>query len=236
MSSPPPDPVATFKRQAAEAAVAEIADGMAVGLGTGSTAAFAVAALGRRVAAGLRVSAIPTSRATEALARDAGIKLTDFAATLHLDLTIDGADAIVPGPLHLVKGLGGALLREKIVATASARLVVIADASKIVGQLGGAGGVPIPVEVVGFGWHGTAARLAALGLEPRLRRTAQGEPFVSDGGNPILDCTAPPVADPAALAARIKAVTGVIDSGLFIGLAASAWVAGAEGLRRLDRG
>ncbi|MDE2515064.1 MAG: ribose-5-phosphate isomerase RpiA [Rhodospirillales bacterium] len=224
------------KRQAAEAAVALVELGMAVGLGTGSTAAFAVAALGARVAAGLSVRAIPTSEATAQAARRAGIPLADFATLERLDLTIDGADAVLPGALHLVKGLGGALLREKIVAAASARMVVIADASKLVSGLGGQGAVPVPVEVVAFGWQATAARLESLGLAARLRRDAQGAPFVSDGGNLILDCAAPAMADPAAWAARIKAETGVIETGLFIGLASEAMIAGPDGLRRLVRG
>ncbi len=228
------DPRAEQKRQAAEAAVALVEDGMAVGLGTGSTAAFAVAALGRRVRAGLRVSAIPTSERTAAQARAEGIALTGFAAHPRLDLTIDGADEIARGSLDLIKGLGGALTREKIVAAASERLVIVADDGKLVDRLGA--GAPVPVEVVAFGWESTAARLAGLGARPVLRARGQaedqGEPFRTDGGNLILDCAFAPIADPAALDRALAQVVGVVETGLFVGMATLAFVASADGVRR----
>ena len=217
------------KRAAAEAAVAELRDGMAVGLGTGSTAALAVAALGRKVAAGLRVIAIPTSEQTAAQARALRIPLTDFAATPRLDVTIDGADQIASPGLALVKGLGGALLREKIVAAASDRLVIIADARKRVARLSGV----VPVEVVAFGIEATARRIAALGADVARRMRPDGTAFVSDGGNPILDCAFPPIADPPALEAALREIVGVIATGLFLGMASEAFVAGPDGVDRL---
>ena len=220
------------KQQAAEAAAALVESGMAVGLGTGSTAAFAIAALGRRVAAGLSITAIPTSEQSDAQARALGIRLVDFSACPRLDLTIDGADQIARGSLDLVKGLGGALLREKIVASATERLVIIADRRKLVDRLGG--DVPVPVEVVGFGHEVTAARLAARGARVVLRRAADGTPFRTDGGNPILDCAFPPITDAPALEAAIRRIVGVIECGLFLGMTRLALVAGPDGVARLE--
>src|SRR6516165_8668961 len=156
------------KREAAEAAAAMVEDGMVVGLGTGSTAYFAIEALIRRVGEGLHILGIATSERSAAQARDGGIPLTTFAEHRRLDLTIDGADEIEIGSLSLIKGLGGALLREKIVAVASDRLVIVADGRKLVDRLGGT--VPVPVEVVPFGWETTADRLRRLGTEPQPRR------------------------------------------------------------------
>jgi ribose 5-phosphate isomerase A len=220
------------KRVAADAAVALVEPGMVVGLGTGSTAAYAIDALIRRVAAGLDIVAIPTSERSAAQALAGGIRLTDFAENPEVDLTIDGADEISPG-LDLVKGLGGALLREKIVAAASRRLVIVADDSKLVPRLGSK--APVPVEVVPFGWQSTAARLVQLGAQPTLRETADRTPFRTDGGNLILDCAFHPIADPAALELAIARVVGVVESGLFVGMANLALVAGAAGVRRLER-
>ena len=157
----------TQKRAAAEAAAAMVQDGMVIGLGTGSTAYFAIEALIRRVREGLRIAAIPTSERSAAQARDGGIPLTSFAEHPRLDLTIDGADEIQLGSLNLIKGLGGALLREKIVAAAAERLIIVADRRKLVERLGGTAAVP--VEVVPFGWETTAGRLRGLGTEPALR-------------------------------------------------------------------
>ncbi len=220
------------KREAAMAAVAMVEDGMVVGLGTGSTAAFAIDGLIARVRDGLNILGIPTSERSGKQARDGGIRLTDFASHTHVDLTIDGADEITEGSLDLIKGLGGALLREKIVAAASARLVIIADAPKLVAGLGAT--VPVPVEVVTFGWQTTAERLAALRAKPVLRQ-AGAEPFRTDGGNLILDCHFGPIADPAALEAELSATVGVVETGLFIGMASTALVAMPDGVRRLDR-
>jgi ribose 5-phosphate isomerase A len=221
------------KREAAMAAVAMVQDGMAVGLGTGSTAAFAIDGLIERVRGGLNIVGIPTSERSAKQAADGGITLVDFSTHPRLALTIDGADEIAEGSLALIKGLGGALLREKIVAAASDRLVIIADAPKLVSSLGGT--APVPVEVVPFGWQTTAARLTALGASPELRK-ADGAPFRTDGGNLILDCHFGPIADPAALEARLSQTIGVVESGLFIGMASTALVAMPNGVLRLDRG
>lgn len=228
------DPRAEQKRAAAEAAVGLVQDGMAVGLGTGSTAAYAVDALARRVRAGLRVKAIPTSERTARQARDGGIPLVTFAECPRLDLTIDGADEIARGTLDLVKGLGGALLREKIVAASSARLVIIADSSKLVDRLGT--NAPVPVEVVAFGWETTSARLGALGARPAPRRAGDGTLFRTDGGNVILDCGVGPIGDPAALARELGQVVGVVETGLFVRMAERALVAGPDGVQTLTRG
>ena len=158
------------KRAAAEAAAALVEDGMAVGLGTGSTAYFAIEALIRRIRQGLRIVGIPTSERSATQAREGGIPLTSFAEHRRLDITIDGADEIAVGSLNLIKGLGGALLREKIVAAASDRLVIVADARKLVERLGGT--ARLPVEVVPFGWQTTAERLARLGGKAVLREEA----------------------------------------------------------------
>ena len=163
------------KRAAAEAAAGMIEDGMIVGLGTGSTARFAIEALIRRVRDGLRIRAIPTSKRSAAQARAGGIPLTTFAEHRRIDITIDGADEIQIGTLNLIKGLGGALLREKIVAAASERIVIVADGRKLVEQLGGT--APVPVEVVPFGWETTADRLRRLGTEP-LPQARCGRPAI----------------------------------------------------------
>ncbi len=227
-----PDPQAEMKRAAAEAAAALVGDGMVVGLGTGSTATFAIEALIRRVREGLRIEAIPTSERSAAQARAGGIPLSDFARHQRIDLTIDGADEVERGSLNLIKGLGGALLREKIVAAASARLVIVADASKLVDRLGAC--CPVPVEVADFGWQATAAQLAALGARVSRRESAPGTVFLTDGGNPILDCGFGTIADPAALDIAIRRIVGVIETGLFIARAGLAIIAGPEGLTRLS--
>jgi ribose 5-phosphate isomerase A len=204
------------KRAAAERAVADVEDGMVLGLGSGSTAAFAIEALAARVAAGLRVLAVPTSEASAALARRLGVPLTSVAARRRIDVTIDGADEVERNSLDLIKGLGGALLREKIVASASDRMVVVVDETKLVDRLGHT--VPLPVETASFGWQVTLARLAALDCEPRLRM-AGGAPFTTDGGNYIVDCTFAGIPRPAELEARLRSIVGVVESGLFVGLA-----------------
>jgi ribose 5-phosphate isomerase A len=224
----------TLKRQAAEAAVALVESGMVVGIGTGSTAAFAIEALIRRVRDGLDIIAIPTSERSNELARQGGIRMTDFSAHKRIDLTIDGADEIAKGSLNLIKGLGGALLREKIVAAASSRLVIIADARKLVDQLGGTS--PVPVEIVPFGWQTTADRLSALGATPTLRRDKAGQPFRTDGGNLILDCRFGLMADPQSMERSLSQVIGVVEIGLFIGMAQTAFVATEAGVQRYDCG
>ena len=219
-----------LKRQAAAAAVAAVEDGMVLGLGTGSTAAIAVALLGERVRHGLRVVGIPTSERTRVQAEELGIPLTTLAEHPSIDLTIDGADEVHIGTLDLIKGLGGALLREKIVAASSRQMIVVVDETKLVASLGG---VRLPVEVVTFGWESTAARIRALGIDAMLRQV-EGVAYVTDGGNVILDCLLD-IPDPAWRAAQLKAITGVVETGLFIGMATRV-IAGTEaGPRILER-
>ena len=232
-TTPSADDRNAFKRAAAEAAVGLVQDGMVVGLGTGSTAAFAVEALARRHREGLRFEGIPTSERTATRASAAGIPITSFAVHQSIDLTIDGADEVERGTLNLIKGLGGALLREKIVAAASRRLVIIVDGSKLVDRLGSR--VPVPVEVTDFGLEPTRAALEALGATATLRLSPAGEPFVTDGGNRILDCRFGPIAGPARLEERIERIVGVVESGLFINRADTVFVADAAGVRCLTR-
>ncbi|QEX16222.1 ribose-5-phosphate isomerase A [Hypericibacter terrae] len=209
-----------------------IEDGMVVGLGSGSTAALAVEALAARIAQGLRVVGIPTSEATAALARRLGVPLTSFAEHSHVDITIDGADQVERRSLTLIKGRGGALLREKIVASASDRMIVVVDETKLVARLGGA--TPLPVEIVAFGSQTVIARLKALGCAPTLRLKGD-EIFFTDGGNLIADCAMAEIPDPAALEARLAAVTGVIETGLFIGLATEILIGRPAGVELLQR-
>ncbi len=221
-----------MKRAAAVRAVAEIEDGMVLGLGTGSTAAFAIEALAVRVEEGLRIVGIATSEKTAMLARRLGVPLTSFAEHRHIDLTIDGADQVEHRTLHLIKGLGGALLREKIVASASNRMIVIVDETKLVDRLGRA--TLLPVEIVSFGWQTVVDRLSAIGCAPRLRLVGD-TPFITDGGNYIVDCAIEEITDPAALEARFATIVGVVESGLFVNLVSRVVVgrpAGAEVLER----
>ncbi len=222
-----------LKREAAEAAVKLIDDGMVVGLGTGSTAAFAVAALGRRGLEGLRFIGIPTSERTAAQAGAEGISLTTFSEHQKIDLTIDGADEVERGTLNLIKGMGGALLREKIVAAASKKFVIVVDGAKISDRLGT--NMPVPVEVVAFGLEVTQVALEALGSRAVLRLALDGNPFVTDGGNRILDCHFGPIVDSAKLERHIGNIVGVVESGLFIGRADSVYVAEESSVQRLDR-
>ncbi|MBV9925198.1 MAG: ribose-5-phosphate isomerase RpiA [Acidobacteria bacterium] len=210
------------KQKAGFRAAEFIEDGMRVGLGTGTTAYWLVERLGERVREGLRVRCVPTSRRTEEQARGLGIPLVTLGEAGGLDLAVDGADEIGPG-LVLVKGGGGALLREKLVASAARRFVVIADKSKCVEVLGR---FPLPVEVVPFGWELTARRVAdAARVEPVRRLDAGGEPFVTDNGNYIVDCHCGAIEDPARLERELKSLTGVVESGLFVGIAHLAVVA-----------
>jgi ribose 5-phosphate isomerase A len=216
-----------LKMAAAESAVGLVRDGMIVGLGSGSTAAFAVNHLGERVKQGLRILGIPTSERTAAQAQALGIPLSSLAGEPRLDITIDGADEVEEGNLNLIKGLGGALLREKIVAGASKKLVIIIHGSKLVSRLGIY--QPVPVEVVQFGWGVTARNLSDLGVKPILRRNPDGEPFRSDGGNYIVDCSFESSASPAELARRLDHVVGVVEHGFFIGLTSEVHVADGSG-------
>jgi len=220
-----------LKRAAALRAIEEVKDGMVVGLGTGSTAAFVVEGLGARVAKGLKVVGIPTSERTAAQARRLGISIATFAEYQRLDLTIDGADEVQLGTLDLIKGLGGALLREKIVASASNRLVIVVDQEKLVEQLGEH--TPVPVEVTQFGWQATAVALAKLGCVPERRYTVGEQPYVTDGGNFILDCCFGPLADPRAVEKRIALTVGTVESGLFVDRSSIVVVASSTGVEVL---
>jgi ribose 5-phosphate isomerase A len=219
-----------LKRAAAEAAVQMVENDMIVGLGSGSTAAFAIDALARRHRQGLHFIGIPTSERTAALAKTAGIPLTSFSEHRHIDLTIDGADEVERGTLNLIKGLGGALLREKIVATASHRLAIVVDGSKIVDRLGTR--TALPVEVVAFGLEATRESLEVLGASPRTRMSSD-LPFVTDGGNRILDCDFGRIDDPARLEERIRRIVGVVESGLFVSRADPVFVADSAGVHHL---
>jgi ribose 5-phosphate isomerase A len=221
-----------LKQEAAEAAAALVEDGMILGLGTGSTAKLLVDAIGKRVASGLRLTGIPSSEATAHQARSLGIPLTTLDNHPEIDLTIDGADEVELGPLNLIKGGGGALLREKIVASASRRLVIIVDDSKLVEKLGSH--FEVPVEVVPFGWPVAARKLGALGAKTTLRRGADGKPFVTDGGHYIVDCAFGPIASPAKLEVELNGIVGVVEHGLFIGMAAQVVVAGRDGVQWLS--
>jgi ribose 5-phosphate isomerase A len=226
-----------YKRDAAAGALAFVRPGMRIGLGTGSTAAHFVGLLAERVRQGLKVVGVPTSEATRAQAERLGIPLTTLEETPELDLTVDGADEIAPD-LSLIKGGGGALLREKIVAAASARMVVIADHSKWVTTLGR---FPLPVEVVPFGLAATrraveAAAAAAGAPGPALLRRGQGgHAFVTDGGHFILDAALERIPRPHDLAGRLAAIPGVVEHGLFIGLAQAAVIAGPDGVRVVEQ-
>jgi ribose 5-phosphate isomerase A len=225
------------KRAAAARAVEFVRPGMRLGLGTGSTAKHFVELIGERVRGGLEIVAVPTSEVTRADAERQGIPLTTLDETPALDLTVDGADEIGPD-LSLIKGGGGALLREKIVATASSRMIVIADESKWVNVLGR---FPLPVEVVPFGLGATrrAVEAAAVGVAASttavLRRGLDGHAFVTDGGHWILDMALERISDVKMLAGRLAAIPGVVEHGLFIGLAQVAILAGPEGVRTVER-
>ncbi len=208
--------------------MAQVADGMIVGLGSGSTAAFALDALGTRVRAGLRVIGIPTSERTTAQARNLEIPLATLDEYSQIDITIDGADEVENGTLNLIKGLGGALLREKIVAEASQRLSIIVDQTKMVDRLGERG--PVPIEVIPFGWQAAARTLRDLGANPVLRKGDGGDPFKSDGGHYILDCAFGPISNAETLASELDHVVGVVEHGLFIGLTSEVHVGGAGGI------
>jgi ribose 5-phosphate isomerase A len=223
------NPQDAAKRAAGEAAAALVHDGMVLGLGSGTTVMFLLDALAARMRGEtLRLTGVPTSHRTAAAAVRLGIPLVDLTGGVRIDLALDGADEIERGTLSLIKGLGGALLREKIVASAARRFVIIADDSKPVARLGAH--APLPIEVVSYGHEATAGRLAALGGKPVLRREAAGAAFISDGGNIIYDCAGfAPIADAAALAAALDRTVGVIEHGLFIGMASEAYIGDARG-------
>jgi ribose 5-phosphate isomerase A len=208
------------KEAAGRAAAKLVRDGDVVGLGTGSTAYFAVVALGERVKSGLKIVGIPTSVATADLARQLGIPLTTLDEHSQIDITIDGADEIDP-KLNLIKGGGGALLREKVVASVTRKMVVVSDSTKVVPALGR---FPLPVEVIPFARTVTEEKIASLGATTELRMKPDGQPFITDNNNQILDCTFGRINDPPALARELNGMPGVVEHGLFIGLASLAIV------------
>ena len=219
------------KREAALAASTLVEDGMIVGLGTGSTAKFLVSILGERVRQGLSIIAIPTSEATRIQVVSEGITVVGFAEQQRIDVTIDGADEMAGKALDLIKGGGGALLREKIVAAASDKMVVICDSSKLVPRLGGE--FPLPVEIVPFGWEVTINKLRTARARSHCGPARMARPFLTDGGHYIIDCDLDPVDDPGALERDLAKIVGVVEVGLFIGLAKEAFVAGPDGIRHL---
>jgi ribose 5-phosphate isomerase A len=223
-----------LKRQAAERAAEFVESGMVVGLGAGSTARLAMRRLARLLSTGqLRdILGVPCSLQVEAEARQLGILLTTLEEHPVVDLTVDGADEVAPN-LDLIKGGGGALLHEKIVAQASRREIIVVDESKLSPTLGTRR--PVPVEIVPFGWRSQVAYLESLGARPTLRRNDDGTPYETDQGNLILDCDFGPILQPAQLAARLNERAGIVEHGLFLGLASEVIVAGTEGIRHLRR-
>ena len=226
-----------MKKAAAAAALEFVRPGMRLGLGTGSTASWFVRLLGEKIAGGLDVVGVPTSEATAVLAREVGVRLVTLDDIAGLDLTVDGADEFDP-ELNLVKGGGGALLREKIVAADSRRMVVITDESKRVEHLGA---FPLPVEIVTFGAGATmraiadAARTCGLAGALTIRQAKDGGRYVTDQGNWIVDASFRQISDPQALATALSRIPGVVEHGLFIGLASTIIIAGRSGISRIDR-
>lgn len=234
MTSNSPSAIDEYKHTAAAQALAAVEDGMRVGIGTGSTADHFTRALGKAVGEGLRVIGVTTSERTTALARECGIPLVDLDATGTLDLTVDGADEI-DSQLRLIKGGGGALLREKIVATASRRVLIIADEGKLVEKLGA---FALPVEVSPFAWKTTARhirdhlmRFQVDNVAVGLRRNEDNKPTLTDGGHYIVDCDLHGIGDPEGLALYLNQIPGVMEHGLFVGIASEAIIAGANGVR-----
>ncbi|HXM62164.1 MAG TPA: ribose-5-phosphate isomerase RpiA [Terriglobales bacterium] len=219
------------KEAAARASLRFVRDGNVVGLGTGSTAAYAVRFLGEQVRAGLQIHGIPTSVHTKELATSLGIPLTTLDEDQQIDVDIDGADEFDP-QLHLIKGGGGALLREKIIASASRQVIIIADSSKQVAVLGK---FPLPVEVIPFAQPLVAKRITALGATVKLRQDAKGNAFVTDEGHHILDCSFGQIPDPPALARKLSDMPGVVEHGLFIDLATVVLCAKGENVAELRR-
>jgi ribose 5-phosphate isomerase A len=217
------------KESTGRAAAKLVRDGDVVGLGTGSTAYFTVIALGERVKAGLKIIGIPTSVKTGDLARSLGIPLTTLDEHPEIDITIDGADEIDP-QLRMIKGGGGALLREKVVASASKKMVAVVDSAKAVAVLGK---FPLPVEVIAFARTVVEKKIVALGGAPKLRTKPDGGTYITDNGNWILDCGFGEIVDPPALALALSNVPGIVEHGLFIGLASMALVGRGERVEEL---
>jgi len=221
------------KVAAAKAGAQMVEDGLIVGLGSGSTASIAIDILGQRVAAGLRIIGIATSVRTEREARRLGIPLSTLEEHARVDVTLDGADEVAIGSLNLLKGRGGALLREKLVASASEQLIILVDETKLVDRLGAQG--PVAVEVVPFGWRLTARRIETLGATVALRRTPEAEPFLTDNGNYILDCAFGTIENPGDLERQLDQTLGVVEHGLFLGMASKIIVGGSDAVRILQR-
>lgn len=230
----PTNDITQYKQQAGEYAVNFVKSGMVVGLGHGSTAIFAIRRIAHLLETGEleNIIGVPCSRHVEEEARTLGIPLTTLHSCLTIDLTIDGADEVDPS-LNLIKGGGGALLREKVVAQASRREIIVVDETKFTPTLGTRWSVP--VEVLHFGWCSQAAYLEALGAETELRRSSTGDLFYTDQGNVILDTCFGPIPDPVDLAAKMNARAGIVEHGLFIGLATDVIIAGPSGLQHLRR-
>ncbi len=229
MTMPHNSPQETWKQMVGEAAVQLVEDGMVLGLGSGTTAAYMLYALSRRIAEGLHiVGGVPTSDATQQLARDLDIPLTTLDEHPELDLAIDGADEI-DAQLNMIKGGGGAMLREKIVASAARRFVVIGDITKLVTALGTH--MPLPVEVIPFGVTPVRKRIEALGATVQMRRLGD-QVFITDNGNVILDCTfASGIPDPITMEQRIRSIVGVVETGLFLHMEAQAIIGGPDGVK-----
>jgi ribose 5-phosphate isomerase A len=207
-----------------------VEDGMAVGLGTGTTSVMFIKALGARVQQGLKIRCVASSESSFNLAKSLGIDITTLPNLPQLDLYIDGADEIAPG-LALIKGGGGALLREKIVASSAKKFIVVADSTKLVPHLGH---FPLPVEVIQMALPLVERKLRAIGLNPIQRHRPDGSPYLTDEHNYILDCTCGEIYDPPMLAARIRSIVGVVEHGLFLHMAALALIAGDEGVREIQ--
>lgn len=227
------DPAEAAKREAAIWAASQVEDGMAVGLGSGSTSALVIEEVGRRVAAGLKIKAIATSEASHKQALGLGIPITDFAHQPHLDLTIDGADEVQEGSLFLIKGHGGALLREKLVAMASGRLLIAVDPRKLVKVLGSV--FTLPVEVVPFGWETTSKRVRDAGFAHELRVKDDGTPYVTDGQHYILHCDLVNSGlTPEQAAEKLKSIVGVVEHGLFLHMTSKVVIGSTGGIQILD--
>jgi ribose 5-phosphate isomerase A len=219
------------KELAAQKALEFISDGMIVGLGSGTTSTHFIKLLGGRVKQGLKIRGIASSNNSEQLAKSLSIPIIDFHQTSSIDVTVDGADEIAPG-LALIKGGGGALLREKIVASASKKFIVVADSSKIVAHLGK---FPLPIEVIPMAAPLVAAKLSALGIRPSVRHHPEGTEYITDEGNLILDCACGQILDPQALAASVRAIVGVVEHGLFLNMADLAIVSSEREIQLLNK-
>jgi ribose 5-phosphate isomerase A len=219
------------KERAAASAAELVKNGMVIGLGSGSTAEIAIRLLGEKVKNGLQIIGVPTSHKSEVIARGLGIRLATLEDYPALDLTIDGADEVELGSLDLIKGRGGALLREKIVASSSKQLIIVVDESKIVNKLGSHG--EVPVEIVSFGWQSTGHRLEKLGWKPVLRLDASGAPFITDGGHYIADCSFEKGISIQSKAVPLHDTVGVVEDGMFLGMATEIHVGSVSGVRIL---